>query len=58
MVVVTPASGTEDNAQGMEPARGHPSWPLAVIAAGALLSVLWCFGLLYGAYLLSLWLLT
>jgi hypothetical protein len=43
--VVTPPAGTEQ----------HPRWPLALIATGLLISMLWCAGLLYGAYRLLEW---
>jgi hypothetical protein len=52
----TPVDGANDNAQGAAvPAEHDPRWPLAVIAFGLLLSLLWCAGLLYGAYLLLDW---
>jgi hypothetical protein len=54
-LVVAPPAGTNDNAQGADPAEQHPRWPLAVIATGLLLSMLWCVGLLAGAYRLLDW---
>ena len=54
--MITPTLAANDDAQGAAvPAEHDPRWPLAVIAFGLLLSLLWCAGLLYGAYLLLDW---
>ncbi len=47
------------NGAGPGPATwAHASlkhWPLALIGAGLVLSMAWCAGLLYGAFILASW---